>query len=461
MRIKLTMGVEMENQAAVLWRTILAEVQVMSDQISAFSFKTWFEPAELVSIDENKITIAHPNPYAITQFEKRYHKIINDILLKNGFTTPEVEYIVKKKSRKNAPVNDSSSTNTLSAVKNSIMISAHSNLNKQYVFDNYIVGKFNEMAYNVALNIAKNPGTRNNPFYIYSGVGLGKTHLIQAIGNSIEDNLKLKVQYLTLEDFMSDFLDHIRNKKTGFENRYRKVDVLIVDDIQFIAGKTSTQEAFFHTFNALHQRNKQIILSSDCLPDKIPTLTERLKSRFRMGMVVDIDLPDIETRSAIIESKAEEMGVEINHSISEYIAKNIKTNIREIEGLVKRLVSYIEMKNVEPSKELVDELLIGMRPSETKHFTARQIVNKTADFFNIKPDDILTPPPSHQFAHERHIAMYLIRTELKYSWKKTSLSVGREDHTTAMSAFRKINKNIQLDTVLNNQITSIREKLYV
>jgi chromosomal replication initiator protein len=264
-----------------------------------------------------------------------------------------------------------------------------------------------------------------------------------------------------MEDFMSDFLDHIRNKKTGFENRYRNVDVLIVDDIQFIAGKTSTQEAFFHTFNALHQHNKQIILSSDCLPDKIPTLTERLKSRFRMGMVVDINLPDIETRAAIIESKAEEMGVMIDHSVAEHIAKNIKTNIREIEGLVTKLVSYVEMKAIEPSIELVDELLTGMRPSETRHFTAKQIIHKTADYFNIKPDDITVPPPSHQFAHERHIAMYLIRTELKYSWKKTSLSVGREDHTTAISAFRKINKNIQLDTMLNNQVSSIREKLYV
>jgi chromosomal replication initiator protein len=450
----------MENQAAVLWRTILAEIQVMSDQISAFSFKTWFEPAELISIDGDKITIAHPNPYAITQFEKRYHKVIHDILTKNGFQDPEVEYIVKKKSRRNA-ASEPENLIVKSPVKNLKLTPNQSNLNKQYLFDNYIVGGFNEMAYNVALNIAKNPGTRNNPFYIYGGVGLGKTHLIQAIGNSIEDNQKLKVRYLTMEDFMSDFLDHIRNKKTGFENRYRNVDVLIVDDIQFIAGKTGTQEAFFHTFNALHQHNKQIILSSDCLPDKIPTLTERLKSRFRMGMVVDIDLPDIETRAAIIESKAEEIGLKISHEVAEYIAKNIKTNIREIEGLVKKLVSYVEMKNIEPTVELVDELLVGMRPSTTKHFSAKQIITKTADFFNIKPDDILIPPPSHQFSHERHIAMYLIRTELKYSWKKTSLSVGREDHTTAISAFKKINKNIQLDTILNDQITTIREKLYV
>jgi chromosomal replication initiator protein len=451
----------MENQAAVLWRTILAEVQVMPDQISAFSFKAWFEPAELVSIDQDKITIAHPNPYGLAQFEKRYHKFIYDILVQNGFNSHEVEYIIKKKARKNAPTPDSPAPTTTTPSAKPRAISNHSNLNKQYTFDNYIVGGFNDMAYNVALNIAKNPGTRNNPFYVYGGVGLGKTHLIQAIGNSIEDELKLKVRYLTMEDFTSDFLDHIRNKKAGFENRYRNVDVLIVDDIQFIVGKTSTQEAFFHTFNALHQHNKQVILSSDCLPDKIPTLTERLKSRFRMGMVVDIDLPDIETRSAIIESKAEEMGIKISHAVAEYVAKNIKTNIREIEGLVKKLVSYIEMKNIEPSVELVDELLVGMRPSATKHFTAKQIISKTADYFNIKSEDITVPPPSHQFAHERHIAMYLIRTELKYSWKKTSLSVGREDHTTAMSAFKKINKNIQLDTSLNDQVSSIREKLYV
>jgi chromosomal replication initiator protein len=260
---------------------------------------------------------------------------------------------------------------------------------------------------------------------------------------------------------MTDFLDHIRNKKTGFESRYRNVDVLIVDDIQFVAGKTSTQEAFFHTFNVLHQHNKQIILSSDCIPEKIPTLTERLKSRFNMGMVVDIDLPDVETRAAIIESKAEEMGIDIGHEVATYVAENIKTNIREIEGLVKKLVSYVEMKNIEPSTELVDELLVGMRPSATKHFTAKQIVTKTADFFNVKPDDIMVPPPSHQFAHERHIAMYLIRTELKYSWKKTSLSVGREDHTTAINAFKKVSRNIQLDPTLNDQVLSIREKLYV
>jgi chromosomal replication initiator protein len=450
----------MDNQAAVLWQTIIAEVQVMNDQISEFSFKTWFEPAELVEVNNERITITHPNPFAITQFEKRFHKIIIDILKKNGFNEPEVSYIIKKKNSKVTPI-----ANTVSqdqALPMSPMSSIpKSGLNKQYTFQNFIVGNCNDMAYSVAQAIAKSPGVRYNPLYVYGGVGLGKTHLIQAIGNELEDTLKLKVKYLTAEDFTNDFLDHIKNKKSGFENRYRNVDVLIIDDIQFIAGKNSTQETFFHTFNALHQKNKQIILSSDCLPDNIPTLADRLKSRFRMGMVVDISLPDTETRTAIIESKAQEEGILLTHEVAEYIAENVKTNIREIEGVVKQLISYVEMRNLEPNIELVQVILNDMRPNITKHFTHRQIINKTAEYFNVKPEEITCAPPAHLFAKERHIAMYLIRSELRYSYPQTAKAVNRQDHTTARSAVIKIEKRLKLDTLLNEQISAIREKLYV
>jgi chromosomal replication initiator protein len=321
------------------------------------------------------------------------------------------------------------------------------------------VGNCNDLAYNTALAIAKSPGQRYNPLFIYGGVGLGKTHLIQAIGNEAKEKLGVSVRYLTAEDFVNDFLDHIRNKKSGFEKKYRNVDILIVDDIQFIAGKTSTQEAFFNTFNSLHQQNKQIILSSDRPPSNIPTLTDRLRSRFSMGVPIDLALPDFETRCAIIESKASELGQDLERKVTEFMAENIKTNIRDLEGVINKLIAYTEMKEIPPSIEVVKIIIDDIKPSTTKHFTPRQIITKTAEYFNIKPDDITSS--SHRKSLERHISMYLIRSELRMSFPDIARIVNRRDHTTVLYGVKKIESKIKIDSKLNEQITAIREMLYV
>lgn len=451
----------MERPEEALWQIILG---IASVDLSEANYKMWFEPAKITNIDNETITIAHPNPFASAQFEKRFNKMINDILLENGFSDPKINCVVKKKKEEkvNTPkeVKQKGSTpaNNLQFKPVSNKTSTSSGLNKQYIFDNFIVGGCNDLAYSVAQAVAKNPGSRHNPFFIYGGVGLGKTHLIQAAGNMAESN-GVNVKYLTAEEFGNDFINHITNKKTGFASKYRNVDMLIVDDIQFIAGKTKTQEEFFNTFNALHQKNKQIILSSDCLPDNIPNLTDRLRSRFHMGMVVDINLPDFETRQAIIQSKTTELGLKLDREVIEYMAENIKTNIRELEGLINTFNGYIEMKNLKPSIDLVKVVMNDIRPEPTKHFTPRQIIIKTAEYFNIKPEEILST--SHRKSRERQITMYLIRTELHRSLPEIAKDVNRKDHTTVLYGIRRIEEKIKLDNILNEQISAIREKLYV
>jgi chromosomal replication initiator protein len=441
------------SQEQVLWQTILGEAQLTQ---SEGNYKTWFEPAKLVEIDGEKIIIAHPNPFAKNQFEKRFNKDIVDILKKNGFNTPIIECVskVKKKKDRVEVTAPSEPTVTVRSAKNI------SGLNPRYQFANFIVGDCNDLAYAAAQAAAAHPGERYNPIFVYGGVGLGKTHLIQAIGNEIINvTPSAKVKYLTAEDFVNDFLDHIKNKKGGFEDKYRNIDALIVDDIQFIAGKEKTQDAFFHTFNALHQQNKQIVLSSDRQPANIPTLTDRLKSRFQMGMMVDINLPDFETRCAIIESKAAGFDIEIPRATTEYLADKIKTNIRELEGAINKLLAFCEMQELEPTSDVAEGILDDIRASIPKHISPRQIIKKTADFFELKHEDIISS--SHKNSRERQIAMYLIRSELRLSFPQIAREVNRKDHTTIMYGVEKIEKAIKFDAAIRDYISAIREKLYV
>lgn len=446
---------EMKDQKAILWQTILGEIQL---KISEANYKTWLDPAKLVEIDGEEITISHPNPFAKTQFEKRFNKDIEEILKNNGFSQPKIIYVSKNKKMRKKSLDSEIVVISDSKPKKSRVVKT--GLNSRYQFDNFIVGSCNDLAYATAEAVAKYPGERYNPIFIYGGVGLGKTHLIQAIGNKIiKTKPELSVLYITSEDFVNDFLDHIKNKKTGFEERYRSVDVLIIDDIQFIAGKEKTQDAFFHTFNALHQQNKQIVISSDRQPASIPTLTDRLKSRFQMGMMIDINLPDYETRCAIIESKATNFDIEINREISEFLAENIRTNIRELEGAINKLLAYCEMQNIEPTKDIAIGLLNNMRAPVPKHISAKQIIKRTAEFFDLKADDLTSS--SHKNSRERQIAMYLMRSELRLSFPKIAREINRKDHTTVMYGVEKIEKAIRLDANIRDNVSAIREKLYV
>jgi chromosomal replication initiator protein len=366
-----------------------------------------------------------------------------------------------EKSREAAEAAEIAETIVSSATMNRPMQSTNG-LNPRYTFGTFIVGGSNELAYTACQAVAGNPGTKYNPIFIYGGVGLGKTHLIQAVGNEImQKNPDAQILYISTETFVNDFLDHIRYKKKGFSTKYRNVDVLIIDDMQFIAGKEKTQEEFFHTFNALHQANKQIIISSDKPPKSIPTLEERLRSRFEWGMSIDIQMPDFETRCAILETKANNSNVSLSRETVEYLATHIKTNVRELEGALNQLLAFAEMRGIEPDIQTAAGLVGNVRASRPHHVTPKQIVQKTAQHFQVEPTDILSPKRDKHIVVPRQIAMYLLRSELHLSFPKIASELGRKDHTTAIHSVEKIEKAIKLDYLVRQQVTEIREKLYV
>ena len=454
-----------EVDMKALWDAVINDAE-MSGEFGPL-FNTFWKPTRLVSVHDNTYTIEVVNIFAKTQFEQKYENTVRELLKKNGANAPRVNFVTIKSHNKpsnkyhdDVVVIDDIDTKSSS---NANKPKFNSHLNPKYRFDNFIVGSCNDLAYAAAQAAAKQPGEKYNPIFIYGGAGLGKTHLIQAIGNEIAKNDKTKkVLYATTEEFTNDYIYHITNTSSQeFTNKYRNLDVLIVDDIQFISGKDKTQEAFFNTFNALHQANKQIIISSDRPPGIIPTLTDRLKSRFQMGMTIDVSLPDYETRVAIIEAKAKmNSAVNLPAETAEYIAKNVRTNIRELEGALNQVMAYAEMKNITPTAEFASEILASSRPSQTKHITARQIIEKTAKYFEIKTTEIKSSSRSQYIILPRQIAMYLLRSELHMSYPQIAHELGRSDHTTAMHSITKVERQIKLDITIREKVDEIRELLY-
>jgi chromosomal replication initiator protein len=334
-------------------------------------------------------------------------------------------------------------------------------LNERYTFDNFIVGSGSELAYAACQAVAAQPGTKYNPLFLYGNVGIGKTHLIQAVGNAVlVNNSNARVVYVSTEQFVQEFVDALRFKKnTDFAGFYRGADVLIVDDVQFLAGKEKIQEEFFHTFNALHQANKQIIISSDKPPRDIPTLEERLRSRFVWGMSIDMQAPDFETRCAILQTKAQNQGVDLTVDTTEYLATNVQTNTRELEGALNQLLAFCEMRGLEPSLSIATSLL-GASHTRPKHISARQVIERTARHFQIPIEDILGPKRDKDIVVPRQVAMYMLRSELHLSFPKIARELGRKDHTTAMHSIEKIEKESRLDADIREAISEIKERLY-
>jgi len=454
-----------------LWHSVLGEVELT---VPPTSFATFWSKAELVTCAPEEAVIEVPNIFIRRQFEVKFNDTIRELLSKNGVNPAKITYSVPTSGKKTR-VNRETTRDTMTIpgqggnqlVNRPLSAPAPSaattgNLNPRYTFDNYIVGSNNDLAHTVGQAIAANPGTKYNPLYLYGGVGLGKTHLMQAIGNEIiSQNADARVLYVSSETFVNEFLDHIRFKKKGFSDKYRNVDVLIIDDMQFIANKEKTQEEFFHTFNFLHQNNKQIIISSDKPPKSIPTLTERLRSRFEMGMTVDVQMPDFETRCAILSAKAGLSGVTLNQETVEFLATNIKTNVRELEGVLNQLLAYAELHGTEPDISTAEGLLGNVRHSRPQHLTSKQIIDKTAKHFQLKIEEICSAKRDKHIVLPRQIAMYLLRSELHLSFPKIAGELGRKDHTTAIHSVEKIEKAIKLDFVIREQVASIREKLYV
>ena len=450
------------NDRAV-WQGVLGEIEVT---VSSSSFTAWFKNTKLEIISDKEVVVVAPNIFVRAQLEKRFHPQIMEALSHNGINSPVITYSVKsgaKKSRINREISQEEKPKP--AAKPLILPAKKtnpSNLNPRYTFDNFIVGSSNDLAYAACQAVASRPGSKYNPLYLYGGAGLGKTHLMQAVGNEI---LKIqpsaRVLYITTETFVNEFLDSIRFKKKGFSDKYRNVDVLIVDDMQFIAGKEKTQDEFFHTFNDLHQKNKQIIISSDKPPKSIPTLTDRLRSRFEWGMAIDIQMPDFETRCAIVKAKAAMSSFELDSDVVEYLATNFKTNIRELEGALNRLLAYAEMQNFTPDIMAAEGILGDMKRARPQHISAKQIIDKTARYYNIEVKDMCSARRDKFVATPRQIAMYLLRSELKMSFPKIAQELGRKDHTTAMHSVNKVTKESTVNISIREQINDIRDKLYV
>ncbi len=453
-----------------LWQSVLGEIEL---SVSHGNFETWFKNTELISYSEDEVTIGVINVFTRTQLEKKYNDQIKEVLRNNGIEAKRIRYevITSKRSvisrettgqsQVDARVEELLDKPTTRRPSSATSTTPSTTLNPRYTFASFIVGSSNDLAYTACQAVAANPGVKYNPLFIYGGVGLGKTHLLQAVGNDIiARNPSAKVAYISSETFVKEFLDSIRFKKNGFSDRYRNVDVLIIDDMQFIAGKEKTQEEFFHTFNALHQANKQIIIGSDKPPRSIPTLTERLRSRFEWGMAIDIQMPDFETRCAIVETKAAQSGITLERETVEYLAKNIKTNIRELEGALNQLLAYAEMRGVSPDVSTAEGLIGNVRHSRPQHLTPKQIIDKTARHFQIDSKEICGSKRDKHIVVPRQVAMYLLRSELHLSFPRIANELGRKDHTTAIHSVEKIEKSIKLDFMIREQVAEIREKLY-
>lgn len=446
-----------------IWQSVLGEIEI---SIPSSSFSAWFTQTELEIESDHEATVVAPNIFVKAQLEKKFASEIISGLKKNGLALESVNFAIKS-GKRTARVNREVEEVKPKQQVEELLIQTNKkpnpgNLNPRYTFDNFIVGSSNDLAHAACQAVASNPGTKYNPLYLYGGAGLGKTHLMQAVGNEIlRRQPSARVLYTTIETFYKDYLESVRFKKQGYADKYRNVDVLIVDDMQFIAGKEKSQEEFFHTFNELHQNNKQIIISSDKPPKSIPTLTDRLRSRFEWGMAIDIQMPDYETRCAIINAKAEQSGVSLENDVVEYLATNFKTNIRELEGALNQLLAYSEMQAITPDAEIAEGLLGNIKRARPHHITAKQIIEKTARHYGIEVKDMCSARRDKYIMLPRQIAMYLLRSELKMSFPKIAQELGRKDHTTAMHSVEKITKESMVNISIREQINDVREKLYV
>jgi chromosomal replication initiator protein len=445
-----------------LWQAVLAQIQL---NISRANFATWFKNTKIISKNEGELIISAPNSFAKEWLEQKYNKIIFKILHNLDGEIKELKYIIGKQELGEIKIPKKTKITFLPTSQlefPEFKIDSETNLNPKYTFENFVVGPFNELPHAAALAVSKNPGFVYNPLFVYGGVGLGKTHLLQATGNEIVKNFaEKKVKYIPAEKFTSEVIVSIKNQKMeNFKSKYRQIDALIIDDIQFLAGKEKTQEEFFNVFNGLYEKNKQIIISSDRPPKTIPALTERLRSRFEGGMIADIGLPDFETRVAILKAKSWERRVDFPEDVLNYIASNIQKNIRELEGALNRLIIHQKMTNQPLDLQTTKSLLKNIIFNPTKIVTPKKILQVVAEFYDLKEKDLLTSSRKQEYVYPRQIVMYLLRKELKSSYPFIGRKLGGKDHTTAIHAYKKITKEIEKEKRCEEEISLIKQRLY-
>jgi len=476
-----------------IWQGVLGELEV---GMSKANFKTWVKNTQLVGIENNTATVSVPHIFARDRLETVYNGQILEALRKLAPNVEHMSYVVgtaditpsdkpidfelnesndqpsqeavhneeqsepaiRTASQAAKPPKSARQQSSNSAPQLSI---ASGGIGQRYSFDNFVVGSSNRLAFSAAKLVSEKPGVAYNPLFLYGPPGVGKTHLMWAISHAVEQaNPDAKITYITTEDFLNQFTNAIR-KGENFSARYRSVDVLLVDDLQFIAGKEKTQEEFFHTFNALHQSNKQIVLCSDRPPKAIATLEDRLRSRFEWGMVADIQPPDYETRVAIIQSKAIEKNFEVPTEVAAYIAETIQSNIRELEGGLTRVIAYCEAHEKVLTTEIAQTVLggAGAMPPQ-RNLTPKQIIERTAAFYDIKVDDLTGAKRDKEIVVPRQIAMYIMRRELGMSFPQIASSLGGRDHTTVMHGVRKINKLAGTNEPISHEIQTLKQKIF-
>ena len=436
-----------------LWDRILARVET---KVNRHSFYTWFKPTTFVTEDGGVISVRVPNPFFKDWLTKHYSGVISEAMTEVGKGTSTIAFVAEGSVEPGAR---SFGQDEAAALETAVPATDASRpgaagLNPRYTFDSFIVGSSNQFAHAACRAVAEAPSRSYNPLFIYGGVGLGKTHLMHAIGQYVlRHNRNLKLTYISAERFMNEMINAVRyDRIIDFRERYRTVDVLLVDDVQFIAGKEGTQTEFFHTFNALYDSQKQIVISSDCPPHEIPQLEERLRSRFEWGLIADIQSPDLETRIAILKKKADAEAIPLPNDVAIYIAGRIKSNIRELEGSLIRLIAFASLTGQELSLPLAQEVLRNTLEHEEKAITIEIIQKFVADYYNLKMVDLKSRNNSKSIATPRQIAMYLCKALTHASLPEIGRSFGGKHHSTVIHSIRKIEKLRNKDSDFNTQI---------
>ncbi len=455
----------MNSHLNEIWQLTLTE---LSKDLNKPSFETWFNLTKPLTLDETTLVIEVPNDFTKEWFEARYKKQIMSALKTISSKDYLVEFVISSDFGDpiepdvfNENIDQSNFVVSNAPSPTQVKDNLVSSFNPRYTFETFVVGTCNRLSHAASLAVAESPARAYNPLFIYGGVGLGKTHLLHAIGQySLNNHGFSRVFYFSSEKFTNEFINAIRDNKTlDFRNKYRNMDILLIDDIQFLAGKEQTQEEFFHTFNALHDNNKQIIISSDRPPKEIPTLEDRLRSRFEWGLITDLQPPDLETRSAILRKKALSDGMDIPDQVINYIASKVITNIRELEGALVRITAYASLSETPVTMELTESALQDIIFTKQKNITIDKIIAITAENFNLQPAEIHSKKRTHDIALTRQVAMYLCRMLTDLSLPKIGEEFGGRDHTTVLHANRKIETLIAQDSDFKHRLELIKNTI--